>query len=152
MNFLILKLYRYKLITHYKTSPPLPTTPPPLSDRFCGTPSKMITDILQHLPAKFGACTRFVTISVIFDSNRSYNHSTRVVYGNRLLNIAIKYRKIPIISPSKNKLSRKQAPQISDAKIIAIKLGTFAIYCVITFNPCGRPIGSVKIYKDLYGY
>ena len=30
----------------------------------------MITDILQHLPAKFGACTRLVTISAIFEPNR----------------------------------------------------------------------------------
>ena len=53
------------------TKIPLPTPPPPPpGDRFSGTPSKVITDILQYLPAKFGACTRFVTISVIFDPKR----------------------------------------------------------------------------------
>ena len=55
------------------TKIPLPTPSPP-GDRFCGTPSKMITDILQHLPAKFGACTRFGTISAILGPNRpDYN-------------------------------------------------------------------------------
>ena len=39
----------------------------------------MITDILKHLPAKFGSCTRFVTISVIFDPNRPDYYEQEIV-------------------------------------------------------------------------
>ena len=36
---------------------------------------------------------------------------------------------------------RRLSPEIPDIR-----------YCVITFHPRKRPVGSVKIYKDLYEY
>ena len=45
------------------------------------------------------------------------------------------------MSPQLNYRFKLTSPEIADI-----------CYCVITFHPRGQPIGSVKIYKDLYGY
>ena len=78
----------------------------------------------------------FINSVCAMESEPFQQHWTNIV---RLPVIHMRF--VALHSNAKNWRYCPSSPEIADIR-----------YCVITFHPRGRPIWSVKIYKDLYGY